>query len=72
MKVIPDTKLAVTMGSDPNVALDLSPALRNETSDNNGKFKFLRLKQNIYSFYANKEGYLEDSFAIPVIGKATP
>ena len=44
MKVIPDTKLAVTMGSDPNVALDLSPALRNETSDNNGKFKFLRLK----------------------------
>lgn len=57
MLVVKDAKLTVTMGSDPNVALDSSPALRNEVSDKHGKFKFLRLKQNVYSFYANKDGY---------------
>jgi hypothetical protein len=48
------------------------PIARNETSDDNGEFKFLNLNPNIYSFYASKDSYYQDGFSSIIMGKITP
>ena len=71
MLPIEKANLLVIQGSDSNAMIQHNPVLRREMSDKEGKFKFLKLKQSIYSFYGNKEAYVEDSFSIPVIGLST-
>ena len=71
LRVVKDVDISLRDGSDIYGMKSYSPILRNETTDKSGAFKFMRLKQSIYSFYANKEDYFEDAFSIPVLGKNT-
>ncbi len=72
LTTLANTYIVIKEGSDYLLANQTSPVLRNESTNEIGEFKFLKLAPTFYSFYGYKSDYYYDAFSIPVIGTYTP
>lgn len=68
--LISSATLLLKDGADPIMA-NSSSAIRNESSDSSGLFKFISVPTGYYSVFASKKNYFDDSASVAAIGTYT-